>query len=188
MSPTILLANGRYFDLLDPEGHEFDIDAIAHALAHLCRFTGHVRRFYSVAQHSVLVSHVVPQNLALAGLLHDASEAFLGDVAAPLKRLLPEYQKIEARVAGAIAGYFGVTMPEHAEVKRADLVLLATEKRDLMPRDSAGQWPIIRGVAMLPQTITPWTPEQARDAFLDRFYQIEAGAKGHQLRLLDLPQ
>lgn len=98
----------QWFDILNPEDYEYDINEIATALSNLCRYTGHVNSFYSVAEHSVLVSRIVPAHLALAGLLHDASEAYLGDVASPLKKLLPEYKRIETRVQQAIAKQFGL--------------------------------------------------------------------------------
>lgn len=102
----ITTSSGKFFDILKPEEYEFDIEEIATALSNLCRYTGHVNRFYSVAEHSVLVSRIVPERLALAGLLHDASEAYLGDVSSPLKKLLPDYKTIEERVQRAIASKF----------------------------------------------------------------------------------
>ena len=79
-------ASGLHFDYRDIMRNEVKIEDIAHALSHLCRFGGHVPRFYSVAQHSVIVSHLVPPEHALGALLHDATEAFVQDVVRPVKR------------------------------------------------------------------------------------------------------
>ena len=174
MSPTILLRSGGYFDFTDPEGSPILIQDIAHALSHVCRFTGHTRHFYSVAQHSVLVSQIVPPQDAMAALLHDATEAYLGDVSRPLKSLLPDYKALEARVEAAIFKRFSLPATLPASVHHADAVLLLTEKRDLMP--DSEPWPGFDGVEPLPMRIGCWDPAYARFKFYHRFAELRAKA------------
>lgn len=177
VTPNILTATGRYFSFVDPEASEFDIRDIAHALSNTCRFAGHVRSFYSVAQHSDMVSRLVPPEMALAGLLHDAAEAFIGDVTRPLKQLLPEYKTIERRVERAVFRRFGLPETLPPEVKRADMVMLATERRDLMP-DNDVFWPILEGVEPLGATLHPLPPSEACEDFLFRYWQLTGAAAG----------
>jgi uncharacterized protein len=172
MTPTILTHSGQIFNLLDPAHSPIDINDIAHALSHLCRFTGHTREFYSVAQHSVHVSHLCHPANALAGLLHDAAEAYVGDVSSPLKSLLPEYRIIENRIQAAINCKFGAgpfTSAERDDVKHCDLVMLATERRDLMPAMLGDVWPIIKHIPTRAERIQPWSAELAKFNFLMRF-------------------
>ena len=171
MNPTILTHVGNVFDFLRPEQCLFAIEEIAHALSHLCRFTGHTREFYSVAQHSVHVSYLAPKEHALAGLLHDAAEAYLGDVASPLKALLPAYQDIEAKVEQSLLKSFGLDIHLPPSVKQADMQILVTEMRDLMPSHVPCAMP--GGFQPLPNVvITPWSSADAKRAFLARYKEL----------------
>jgi 5'-deoxynucleotidase YfbR-like HD superfamily hydrolase len=171
ITPHILTASGIYFSLDRPDPATIYIADIAHALSQLCRFTGHCRELYSVAQHSYVVSQLVPPEERLAGLLHDAAEAYLGDVSSPLKQLLPQYQALEGLVHQAICVRFGISPKQSDDIKRADLIMLATEKRDLMG-NRGGIWPILDGIEPMPRRITPWPAFVAKKAFLDRFHEL----------------
>lgn len=175
MKPTILTRWGLYFNIAEPEKtlEAASAHTIAHALSNICRFTGHVIEFYSVAQHSVMVSRLVPPEHALAGLMHDAAEAFIGDVSSPLKAMLPEYKAIEKRVEAAVFGSFGLPALLDPCVKHADLVMLATEKRDLMPqRAELGGWECIAGIEPMPEILVAMSSLAARRAFLARFEEL----------------
>lgn len=170
--PTIMTQSGNYFDLLDPESCVFDIHDIAHALSNICRYTGHCADFYSVAQHSVLVSYAVPPEDALAGLLHDAPEAFVGDVSKPLKILLPDYKEVERRVELAVFRRFGLPDELPATVKYADRVVLRTEQRDLMNADEH-LWTFAQGALPLEKRIVAMPPREAKAAFLQRYNELQ---------------
>lgn len=173
--PTILTAAGQYFRFNHVEEHEYDIEEIAHALSHICRYTGHCNEFYSVAQHSVLVSLAVPRPLALQGLLHDASEAYLGDVSSPLKSLLPDYKALEGRVERAISKRFGLPFPLDPQIKTADLRMLMTEKRDICIQTAqcGKEWPNYQPYTFC---VKPVSSRQAKHLFLHRFTQLYKGA------------
>ena len=167
----ILTARGRHFDYLDPRLEDIDVLDIAQGLANECRFGGHTRAFYSVAQHAWLASQIVPPEHALEALLHDASEAYCKDIPLPLKLLLPDYRDIEARVEGAIRAAFGLPLTMSPAVKQADLILLATERRDLMPADDT-PWAILDGIEPLPRKITAMQPSRAQVLFLKRYIEL----------------
>jgi adenosine deaminase len=177
---AIQTASGRWVDTMDPDPEAIDIDDIALALSHQCRFGGHCRVFYSVAQHSVIVSEIVAARGAerrqvLAALLHDATEAYLVDLPHPLKHrspIGPPFRRAERRVEQAIAERFGLPAAG-PEIKAVDRALLATERAALTA--TAGDWPELAGVEPLRVAIDPWSPDQARDAFLRRYQEITAG-------------
>lgn len=174
-STWIQTFTGRQFWPLNPRAEDIDIRDIAHALSNICRFTGHTRWFYSVAQHSVIASHHCED--PMWALLHDASEAYLCDIARPLKRS-PEfsaYRNAESRMMQVIAERFVLPWPEPAFIKQIDLVMLATERRDLMPHPPR-PWLSIENVKPLAQGIQPWSPARAEFEFLDRFEQLNAKA------------
>src|SRR4051812_16747726 len=133
---SIATYSGRIIRPLDPNPADFSIEDIGHALSNSCRFTGHTIEFYSVAQHCVLVSQIVPSELCLTALLHDASEAYLSDIARPIKQQQEfgdPYREVESRIEAAIAERYGLVYPYPQEIKTADMILLRSEQRDLMP-------------------------------------------------------
>lgn len=129
---------GKNFDPLAGKPSEIDIRDIAHSLSMLCRFNGHTSRFYSVAEHSLRVSRILPPELQAWGLMHDAAEAYLGDMVRPLKCRMPEFEEAEDRLLEIIAARFGLPWPVPQAIWVADDILLATEFRDLMGGIPAG--------------------------------------------------
>lgn len=175
----ILTASGRHFDLADPQPDQIDIRDIAHALANEARFNGHTSRFYSVAQHSIAVSYLTPPDNALDGLMHDASEAYLKDLPSPLKRMLPDYRRIEQRVDAAIRARFDLPPQCSDAVKRADLIMLATERRDLMPIDDT-DWDCLRGVEPHNKRLIAVSAQDAKWLFWQRWMAL-TGERIHAL-------
>jgi len=163
---------GKQFWTLDPKIEEVDIKDIAHSLALQCRFNGHCEKFYSIAQHSVLVSKIVSKKYALAGLLHDASEAYIGDIVKPLKKFLPNFKKIELRIENIILEKFGIKEVNHAEIKKADNIALVTEMRDLM-KEPPEKWNEDRFFEPLSEKIIPMNPEESEKEFLKRFEELQ---------------
>jgi hypothetical protein len=159
---------------LDPLPEEVHIEDIAHSLAQQCRFGGHCERFYSVAEHSVLVSYMVPTQHAFAALMHDATEAYVCDLPRPLKRSIRQYEEIEACNWVAIARKFRLAVELPAEVKAADNQILWSEREQLMSEcsllwgmpDDTGERIHIAG----------WIPNLARSMFLNRFKELWADA------------
>ncbi len=169
VGPQIRLRSGAWLDLLDPSSSDFTIEDIAHGLAHTCRYAGQADGFYSVAEHSLLVSDTAVGH-ELAGLLHDAAEAFIGDVTRPLKQLLPDYKRIEATIEAAIFQRFGLEGVD-PQVKRADLQVLAAEQAQIMP-EGTDAWAAEAGVDAARVTVECLTPTVAKTRFLKRFEEL----------------
>lgn len=154
---TIRTFRGHYVNVFDPDPETIDIVDIAHALSHVCRFAGHTPIFYSVAQHSIQVSNLCHHEHKLAGLLHDASEAYLCDIPRPIKRHLQGYKAIEENLMRVIAGKFGLLWPLHSEVKDYDQVVLEREHRTLiLNRDY----------------VHAMSHSEAKERFLQKFYLL----------------
>lgn len=166
----ILLASGNTFDLVYPESSTFTIEDIAQGLSQIGRFVGQSSRFYSVAQHSLLVSTLVPAEDALSALMHDAAEAFIGDVSRPLKRLLSDYRMVEKRVEAAVFSRFGLPIELPASVKDADMLALATEQYFLMPDREGRSYAGGKTPLNIILPVMSWA--EARDAFLARFAEL----------------
>lgn len=170
--PFIKTFTGQHFDYRNVCAAHINLEDIAVALSNICRFAGHVPEFYSVAQHAVLCSQIAPAEFAFEALMHDAAEAYCQDVPSPLKRLLPDYQRIEETVDIAVRQRFGLPEMMSTSVKYADLVMLATERRDL-ELDDGSYWPALEGIPPSEIiTVIPLKPGQAYGLFLNRFNEL----------------
>ena len=175
----MLTASGRKVVVDAIEPGDVAIEDIAAHLAKICRFTGACRILWSVAEHSVLVADIVAQrhphdiDMQLCGLLHDAPEAYLQDLATPVKNLISDYKALELAAWYAIAERWGLPLSLPMAVKMADIVALATERRDIMPAHPEA-WSILEGIR--PQALRIGATErhwkEAERLFLDRFHQL----------------
>jgi 5'-deoxynucleotidase YfbR-like HD superfamily hydrolase len=165
---TMQTFTGKLVDLSRFTVEDVRLPDIAHSLALLNRFTGHSKVPYSVAQHSVMVSRMCNPENALWGLLHDASEAYLGDMATPLKAMLPQYRELEEHVQQTIAKAFFLPWPIPPDVKIADLRALMGEKRDIIP--CGVDW----GIDIEPacEAVLPRGWQESKQMFEDRFKEI----------------
>jgi hypothetical protein len=167
VGPTIMLRSGAWFDFCAPADSDFTIEDIAQGLANICRYSGQCSSFYSVAEHSVLVSEVAA-GFEFEGLLHDAAEAFMGDITRPLKQILPEYKRIEHEVETAIFERFGISSTPAPEVKRADLRVLAAEQQQIMPKGT-DWWVQSEKIIPAPVVVRHLPPDEAKQLFLARY-------------------
>ncbi len=179
LTSRIHLVSGGTFDPLDPDPDLINIEDIAHALSLQCRYNGHTRKFYSVAEHSVRASMITEKDgayISLWTLLHDAPEAYIGDLASPLKNdpaFGQRFRGAEDRLMRAVCQRFGLNAAQPRGVKAADMIMLTTEVRDLMPKDPEGIWNAWLGdYPRLHEKIEPWTPAKSKKKFLERFVKL----------------
>lgn len=168
---------GRKFYVLDPRPEDIAIQDIAHALSMQCRYNGHVRKFYSVAEHSFLVSMAAQNSYSHSGtedclraLLHDAAEAYVGDLPSPIKRSVPTITEAEDRIESMIMNKFGLPekMPEW--LRELDQRITTDERCALMvPTDL---WTDENPLEALGVQINGWSPEEAEKMFLFRYGSI----------------
>lgn len=177
---------GLALDLDDPKPEQIDAYDIAHALSLVPRYTGHARGLYSVGQHSLHVAELVAKwgylDLRLPALLHDAPEYALGDWSSPIKQLMrlhaPYMLELEARFEIAIRDRFKLpvlTPAQHQLIKQADLVMLATEKRDFMGPSPRADWGASSGHPLqepLPERLWIHEPEHVERRFLQCFREF----------------
>lgn len=174
----IATVSGKQFFLLEPKLEDIDINDIAHSLSMQCRWTGHTKYHYSVAQHSYYCSLLGPANEAFDRLMHDASEAYISDLNRPLKHYTDAgiaYRKVEETIQHAIADRFTFSRIEPTSVKLADNSMLYAEKYQIVGYtfEEAEDWQ--RYDANNGITIEPWTPEFAKNKFLERFHELYKG-------------
>lgn len=148
--PYMLTASGKHFDLLDPKPEQVDHRDIFAAISKLCRFTGHCIETYTVGQHSLLVMSLVPPEFRFEALMHDAAEAYTGDIGTPMKVALgPAFREIEHRIETVVREKYGLPVKLSPEVKHADLVALKLEKFIFMPVDHE-PWSVLEGIDTTP--------------------------------------
>ncbi len=168
---VMLMASGFTLDLKAPDATGMPIEDVARALAYQPRWAGATRTFYSVAEHSIMVSRLVPEKLALSGLLHDADEAITGDIVSVVKVLIGR-EHLRARlepIKRALERRFGFRS-DLAAVKHADLVCMATELRDLMP-PAWMEWGHLP--PPVPDKISPVGPDRAYSLFVERYEEVK---------------
>lgn len=172
--PWITSYLGRKIYLRNPDIDRIDIIDIAHALSLICRYNGRTKKFYSVAEHCIHCACLTSNEFKLEALMHDAAEAYLGDVTRPLKMLLPDYKKLEKKWEKAIRERFNLYPDEIPEVDHNDGVLCATEMKKLfiplkheqplskVSLDESYDWFVFNN----------FTPEEAEKQFLNIFEEL----------------
>lgn len=176
LNNTIKVYAGHYVDLANPDPKTIDVKSIAAALSKICRFGGHCPRFYSVAEHCVHATDLARKDgvrgkALLAILLHDAAEAYIGDMVKPLKVTIPQYAEAEKRIERAIEQAFEIKFDKYSElIKKYDRAMLKVEKTTLWPEDKE-EW---AGFSQIPDAAVElfhWSPPIAQRMFLYAFFE-----------------
>lgn len=187
----------RVFGIQTKSGETFDpntgkvtkilLEDVAHSLSNICRYAGHCRSFYSVAEHSVLVSRIVaalwpddPEAIR-AGLLHDVTEAYVTDMPTPIKILIPEYNEMEAKLERQVIKHFGLKTSNELwrRVKIADVTALATEAQALFDNFDASDY--LQTLTPMPDLLHldfPLQPGRAKKLFLREYEKLEKLRRG----------
>jgi uncharacterized protein len=172
----IRLLSGAQFNYNRPEESDVTLDDLASALSNICRFSGHLPCFYSVAQHLVNTSRIVPAEHAFDALMHDTAEAFTNDLPTPLKWALPIFKELEVKIETAMSQKFGFNYPYPAAVKEADTNMLILEKLHVKKDDSV--WPHYENIVVDHLVdmvdLKPWQPCRAKREFLERYEELKA--------------
>lgn len=171
LNNTIKVSAGHYVDLANPDPSTIEVKSIAAALSKVCRFGGHCPQFYSVAEHCIhatalACSEGYTGDALIAVFLHDAAEAYIGDMVKPLKVTMPQYGEAEQRIEAAIQAAFGVDFSKWMDViKRFDRAMLKAEKVTMWPEDTE-KW---LGFSEIEDRVVKfqfWEPSQAEMQFL----------------------
>lgn len=168
---SINVAAGHYVDLSNPDPATIEIQSIAASLSKICRFGGHSPQFYSVAEHCVHATGIAAAegfkgDTLIAVLMHDAAEAYIGDMVKPLKVMMPEFVAIERKLESAIEQAFGIDFSFHAnEIRRFDRAMLKAEKIAMWPQHQR-EWQGFQSIEDTVVSFRFWTPSQAEAAFL----------------------
>ena len=166
----LLTYSGKRFCLQAPDATQIDIKDIAHGLAYQCCHNGQTSHFYSLAQHSMLVASQVTAQHRLAALLHEAAAAYFGEMARPLRQLMPDFPALEKKVMAAVGEKFSIADFHVGAIRRAHLIALATEERDVHP-GTGGTSLLPSAPAPIPRRIDFMSPEEARYQFIERFLE-----------------
>jgi len=134
---VMTVASGQVVNPMNLQDDDIHLRDIAFSLAKTCRYNGHCGGFYSVAEHSIIMSKIVPADCAMWALLHDASEAYCGDLILPIKQLLPEFKELEDKIHDSIVRRFNLNITEemHRKVKVADQYMALTEIQHFFPKN-----------------------------------------------------